>query len=63
MEDALCLIFLETQFSDLAQQEADKIVNIVRKTWREMSPQGRQLALQLPMSDKDRAIVEEALSG
>jgi len=63
LEDALCLVFLETQFSEFAQKEADKIVQIVRKTWRKMSPAGQQAALQLPMSEADRAIVEEAVSG
>ena len=62
LEDALCLVFLETQFSDFAQKEADKIVDIVRKTWRKMSSQGQQFALALPMSNEDRAIVEAALA-
>lgn len=62
LEDALCLVFLETQFSDFAKKEADKIVSIVRKTWRKMSLKGQQFALELPMADEDRAIVEEALS-
>lgn len=62
LEDALCLVFLETQFSDFAKKEADKIVDIVRKTWRKMSPKGQQFALELPMTAEDRAIVEEALT-
>jgi hypothetical protein len=61
LEDALCLVFLETQFSDFSKKEADKIVNIVRKTWQKMSPQGQQFALSLPMNDEDRAIIEQAL--
>jgi hypothetical protein len=63
LEDALCLVFLEQQFSEFAKKEADKIVEIVRKTWRKMSPQGQQAALQLPMAGEDRAIIEEALKG
>jgi hypothetical protein len=62
LEDALCLVFLETQFSDFAKKEADKIIGIVRKTWRKMSPQGQQAALSLPLAAEDRAIIEEALS-
>ena len=62
LEDALCLVFLETQFSDFARKEADKIVGIVRKTWRKMSPQGQQFALELPLTAEDRAVVEKALS-
>lgn len=63
LEDSLCLVFLETQFSEFAKKEADKITNILRKTWRKMSPQGQQFALQLPMSAEDRKIVEAALQG
>lgn len=62
LEDALCLVFLEEQFSDFAKKEADKIVGIVRKTWRKMSPQGQQFALALPMAAEDRAIIEQALA-
>jgi hypothetical protein len=62
LEDTLCLVFLEQQFSEFAQKESDKIVDIVRKTWRKMSPAGQQLALQLPLADEDRAIIEQALS-
>ena len=62
LEDALCLVFLETQFTDFAQKEADKIINILQKTWKKMSPQGQQFALQLPMHDEDRAIIEKALA-
>jgi hypothetical protein len=62
LEDALCLVFLEEQFSDFAQKEADKIVDIVAKTWRKMSLQGQQFALTLPLTPEDRAIIEQALA-
>jgi hypothetical protein len=61
LEDALCLVFLETQFSDFAKKEADKIVDIVRKTWRKMSLQGQQAAQNLPLTAEDRAIIAVAL--
>ena len=62
LEDTLCLVFLEKQFSEFAQKEEDKIIGIVRKTWKKMSPQGQQFALSLPLSDEDWAIIGEALS-
>jgi hypothetical protein len=61
LEDALCLVFLETQFSDFAKKEADKIGDIVRKTWRKMSAQGQQAALSLTLSAEDRAMIAAAL--
>ena len=62
LEDALCLVFLETQFTEFAKKEGEKIGNIIRKTWRKMSPQGQELALQLPLSEEDRAIIEGAVT-
>lgn len=62
LEDSLCLVFLEEQFSDFAKKEPDKIEEIVAKTWRKMSPQGQQFALALPMTAADRAIIEQALA-
>ncbi len=62
LEDSLCLVFLEDQFSEFAKKEPDKIEGIVAKTWRKMSPQSRQFALALPMSVEDRAIIEQALT-
>jgi hypothetical protein len=62
LEDALCLVFLEEQFSEFVKKEADKIADIVRKTWRKMSPQGQQFALALPLAAEDRAIIEQALA-
>jgi hypothetical protein len=62
MEDALCLVFLDTQFRSLADQlgDEDKMVDVVRKTLRKMSPDGVAAALELPLADRDRAIVERA---
>ena len=63
LEDGLCLVFLETQFTDLrAQHPAAKIADIVQKTWRKMSPAARELALELDLPPDDRAALEEALA-
>lgn len=62
LEDALCLVFLETQFADLMQKEPRETMReILRKTWAKMSAQGRQAALQLPLPPEQRQLVEEAL--
>jgi len=63
MEDALCLVFLETQLVDVAEKEADKIVSILQKTWKKMSPKGHALALGLPLDEVAKAVVLEALGG
>lgn len=62
-EDALCLVFLQTQFTELADRLGDdKTVEVVRRTLAKMSPRGRSEALELPMGDRERALVERALA-
>lgn len=62
-EDALCLVFLTTQFDDLARQLGDdRIVEVVAKTLRKMSERARTEAVDLGLSDHGRSIVERALA-
>ena len=62
LEDALCLVFLEFQFADLARKAAeDKIINAVRKTWQKMTPAARQRALALPLAAPERDLIQRAL--
>lgn len=62
LEDALCLAFLETEFAELKQRTADeKMRDIVRKTWKKMSPKGRQAAAQLPFGEDEKRWLEETL--
>jgi hypothetical protein len=62
LEDALCLVFLEHQFTDLLNKEgADKMVDIVKKTWGKMSNQGREAALKLDSTEEQLAVVKRAL--
>lgn len=64
LEDALCLVFLETQFNETNAKTGDeKMLGILQKTWRKMTPQARDIALTLPMSSGQRALVEKALAG
>ncbi len=63
-EDALCLVFLETQFDALAAQldDDDKMVDILRKTARKMSPDGLAAAAGLPLSPDGAALLGRALA-
>lgn len=65
LEDAACLVFLENEISDFAAQHADypreKFVDILRKTWKKMSPRGQQLALGLALPPAIAGLVREAL--
>jgi len=61
MEDALCLSFLEHEADDFASKHADdKVIRILRKTWRKMSPHARQAALGLALSPRIAALVSRA---
>jgi hypothetical protein len=63
LEDVICLVFLESYFSGFASRhDEDKLVKILQRTWKKMSDRGHQAALQLPLSDSDRKLIEKALS-
>ncbi|HVM48942.1 MAG TPA: DUF4202 domain-containing protein [Candidatus Acidoferrum sp.] len=62
LEDALCLVFLEHQFADLAAKSTDeKMINALRKSWQKMTPAAQALALKLPYGPRERAFLQRAL--
>jgi hypothetical protein len=64
LEDALCLVFLETQFAETAAKTGnEKMIGILQKAWRKMTPQAHQIAFTIPMTPECRALVEKALAG
>jgi hypothetical protein len=65
LEDALCIVFLQTQFADLAARlDEDKMVDVLAKSLHKMSSAGRAAALTLEpaLSDHERALVAAALA-
>lgn len=61
LEDALCLVFLETQFEETAAKlDRTKIIDILRKSISKMSEQGREAAAALPLPEHLRALLLEA---
>lgn len=65
LEDVACLVFLDDQFDDFEKRhdvDEDKIVNILKKTWGKMSPRGREIALEMNLSDKARTLIGKALA-
>jgi hypothetical protein len=61
LEDALCLVFLETQLHDLSERyDADKIVDILRKSLRKMSAAGIACAGEIPLAESDAALLQRA---
>jgi hypothetical protein len=62
-EDALCLVFLQTQFDELAGRMGDdKTVDILQKTAKKMSPAGLEAVRGLRFSPSGAALLERALA-
>jgi len=63
LEDALCLVFLEFQFADLAAKTAeDKTINALQKSWQKMTEAARAEALKLNYSELEKSLLQRALS-
>ena len=61
-EDALCLVFLETQLADLASRMPDeKLVDVLHKTLRKMSPAAKGFAGALELGARERLLLQRAL--
>ena len=66
LEDAACLVFLENEIEAFAAQHAgypaEKFVEIIRKTWRKMSPAAQQAAQVLKLPPAIAALVHAAVA-
>jgi Domain of unknown function (DUF4202) len=64
LEDAAVLVFLESEIHAFAAQHAEypreKFVDILRKTWRKMSPRAQELALGLDLPEPIAGLVRQA---
>ena len=63
LEDALCLVFLEFQFAELAaRSDDDKMINALRKSWGKMTDAGRAEALKLNFGEREKNLLDRALN-
>ena len=63
-EDALCLVFLETQLRELAERlDAEKLLAVIRKTLKKMSPAAVGRARELPLDPEHASLIERATMG
>lgn len=64
LEDALCLVFLEHQFADLAGKTSeDKMITVLQKSWKKMTPAGQAFAKALAYAPRKKELLEKALAG
>lgn len=62
LEDALCLMFLEHQLGPLAERHPEeKVIVALQKSWAKMSPTGREAALTLNYTPRERELLDKAL--
>ena len=63
LEDVACLVFLKDQFDEFEKgHDEDKIIGILQKTWVKMGERGRELALEVEMSERAKEMVGKALA-
>lgn len=63
LEDALCLVFLEHQFADLAfKTSEEKMINALRKSWQKMTAAAHAEALTLPYGPREKRLLDLALT-
>ena len=65
MEDCACLVFLQEQAIAFAADNgysSAKMIEIIQKTWRKISPRGQQLALELDYPDAVGELIQQALA-
>jgi hypothetical protein len=64
VEDAACLVFIETQLGSFsARMDHDRMIEVIRKTARKMSPRGLELVGSIALTPAEQALLAEALGG
>lgn len=64
VEDAACLVFIETQLADVATKlDRDHLVDVIRKTAKKMSPAALDAVGSIPLGDAERRLLADALAG
>jgi len=63
LEDVICLVFLENYFTDFARDhDEEKLLKILRKTWKKMSARGHAAAMKLNLARRELELIEKALN-
>jgi hypothetical protein len=63
LEDVICLVFLENYLTEFARgHDEEKLIRILRKTWKKMSPRGHEAAMSLKLGPREMELISKALS-
>jgi len=64
VEDAACLVFLETQLADIATKlDHDHLIDVIRKTAKKMSPAALAAVSTIPLGEVEQSLLAAALTG
>jgi Domain of unknown function (DUF4202) len=62
VEDAACLVFIETQLTSVAAKlEPERLREVIRKTARKMSPAAIDAISELQLTEHERSLLTDAL--
>lgn len=63
LEDVICLVFLAYYFAEFAAKHTDdKVIDILQKTWKKMTPKGQAEAMKIQLPAKAESLLQQALS-
>ena len=61
-EDVICLVFLESYLGAFAEKHPeDKVIPIIQKTWKKMSPRAQEMALALKLGTAEQELIRKSL--
>lgn len=62
LEDVICLVFVEYYLEEFAEKhEPQKVVDILGKTLKKMSPRAIEAAAKIPVSERIKLLIQQAL--
>ena len=62
LEDVICLVFIEHYLEEFAEKhEPPKVIDILQKTLKKMSPRAIEEAAKIPVSEKIKVLIHQAL--
>ncbi|WP_378176426.1 DUF4202 domain-containing protein [Aquimarina sp. SS2-1] len=63
LEDVICLVFLEFYYPEFYEKHtSEKVIDILQKTWKKMSDEGRKAALTLSYPEKGLDLIQKAIA-
>jgi hypothetical protein len=61
LEDIICLVFVEFYLDEFASQhDNEKVIDILKKTLKKMSPRAIEAAVKIPVADHVKQLIGEA---